>query len=72
MQLIRKRVLTFAPAQAIIFLELKRQILFSIFWEKPSQQMASGRFALFSLATILTASIVVLRLQHQLSDSASL
>jgi CIC family chloride channel protein len=33
-------------------------VMFSIFWEKPSQQMAPDRFMFFSLATILTASIV--------------
>jgi chloride channel protein, CIC family len=33
-------------------------ILFSIFFEVPSQQMPPGTFALFSLAVILTASII--------------
>jgi chloride channel protein, CIC family len=33
-------------------------IIFSIFWEKPSQQMPAASFAFFSLATILTASII--------------
>jgi len=33
-------------------------ILFSFFWEAPSQRMAAGAFALFSLVTILTASII--------------
>jgi chloride channel protein, CIC family len=32
-------------------------IIFSMFWEKPSQQMPPGAFAFFSLATILGASI---------------
>jgi CIC family chloride channel protein len=32
-------------------------IIFSMFWEKPSQQMPPGAFAFFSLATILAASI---------------
>ncbi len=31
--------------------------LFSMFWEKPSQQMPPGTFAFFSLTTILAASI---------------
>jgi chloride channel protein, CIC family len=33
-------------------------IIFSIFWEMPSQQMQRGAFAFFSLATILAASII--------------
>jgi CIC family chloride channel protein len=33
-------------------------IIFSMFWEKPSQQMPPGAFAFFSLATILAASII--------------
>ena len=33
-------------------------IIFSMFWEKPSQQMPPGTFAFFSLATILAASII--------------
>ena len=33
-------------------------IIFSMFWEQPSQQMPPGTFALFSLATILAASII--------------
>src|SRR5260370_42502058 len=33
-------------------------IIFSMFWEKPSQHMPPGTFALFSLATILAASII--------------
>ncbi len=33
-------------------------IIFSTFWEKPSQQMTPGTFAFFSLATILAASII--------------
>jgi CIC family chloride channel protein len=33
-------------------------IMFSIFWEIPSQQMQRGAFAFFSLATILVASII--------------
>ena len=32
-------------------------IIFSMFWEKPSQQMPPGTFVFFSLATILAASI---------------
>jgi hypothetical protein len=32
--------------------------LFTIFWERPAQQMPPGNFALFSLATILAASII--------------
>ena len=32
--------------------------LFSMFWVKPSQQMPPGTFTLFSLATILAASII--------------
>jgi chloride channel protein, CIC family len=33
-------------------------IIFSMFWEMPSQQMQRGAFAFFSLATILVASII--------------
>jgi hypothetical protein len=33
-------------------------IIFSIFWETPSQQIPAGNFALLSLATILAASII--------------
>ena len=33
-------------------------IMFSTFWEIPSQQMQRGAFAFFSLATILVASII--------------
>ena len=33
-------------------------IIFSFLWEEPSQRMPAGTFALFSLATILTASII--------------
>jgi chloride channel protein, CIC family len=33
-------------------------IIFSMFWEVPSQQMQRGAFAFFSLATILAASII--------------
>ena len=33
-------------------------VIFAFFWEKPSQQMPPSTFALFSLATILTASII--------------
>ena len=33
-------------------------IIFSVFWETPSQQMQLGAFAFFSLATILAASII--------------
>jgi CIC family chloride channel protein len=33
-------------------------IIFSTFWEIPSQQMQRGAFAFFSLATILAASII--------------
>ena len=33
-------------------------IIFSFFWEEQSQRMPAGTFALFSLATILTASII--------------
>jgi len=33
-------------------------IIFSMFWQMPSQQMQRGAFALFSLATILMASII--------------
>ncbi len=33
-------------------------VIFAFFWEKPTQQMPPGTFAFFSLATILTASII--------------
>ena len=33
-------------------------VIFSMFWEMPSQQMQRGAFAFFSLATILVASII--------------
>ena len=33
-------------------------LIFSMFWEQPSQHMPPGTFALFSLATILAASII--------------
>jgi CIC family chloride channel protein len=46
-------------------------ILFSIGWAKPSQQMSPGTFALFSLATILAASIIAgLILTFVSSDAA--
>jgi hypothetical protein len=70
---------------AAVAFQKAASVIFSIFWERPSQQMPPGSFALFSLVTILTASIIaettpigivtlhdVLRLQHQLSDAASL
>jgi chloride channel protein, CIC family len=47
----------FGGLAAVAFQKLAR-ILFSMFWEKPSQQMAPGTFGLFSLTTILAASII--------------
>ena len=47
----------FGGLAAVAFQKLA-SILFSMLWEKPSQQMPPGTFALFSLATILAASII--------------
>src|SRR5271169_5737951 len=47
----------FGGLAAVAFQKLV-SILFSVFWEMPSQQMPSGTFTLFSLATILAASII--------------
>ena len=47
----------FGGLAAVAFQE-GASIIFSMFWEKPSQHMPSGTFALFSLATILAASII--------------
>jgi chloride channel protein, CIC family len=46
----------FGGLAAVAFQKLVR-ILFSIFWEMPSQNMPPGNFTLFSLAVILAASI---------------
>lgn len=43
---------------AAVAFQKSASIIFSIFWEKPSQQMSPGTFAFFSLATILVASII--------------
>jgi len=43
---------------AAVAFQKAASVIFSIFWERPSQQMPPGSFALFSLATILTASII--------------
>jgi len=43
---------------AAVAFQKSASIIFSIFWEKPSQQMSPGTFACFSLATILVASII--------------
>ena len=37
---------------------IRVSIIFSMFWEQPSQQMPRGNFVFFSLATILAASII--------------
>lgn len=47
----------FGGLAAVAFQKLA-SILFSMLWEKPSQQMPPGTFALFSLAAILAASII--------------
>ncbi|MGA8480756.1 MAG: chloride channel protein [Chthoniobacterales bacterium] len=43
---------------AAVAFQKAASVIFSIFWERPSQQMPPGSFALFSLVTILTASII--------------
>jgi CIC family chloride channel protein len=43
---------------AAVAFQKSASIIFSICWEKPSQQMSPGTFAFFSLATILVASII--------------
>ena len=47
----------FGGLAAVAFQKLV-SILFSMFWESPSQQMPPGTFTLFSLAAILVASII--------------
>ena len=47
----------FGGLAAVAFQKLAA-ILFSLFWEGPSQHLARGTFALSSLATILAASII--------------
>ena len=47
----------FGGLAAVAFQKLV-SILFSIFFEMPSQQLPSGTFTLFSLAVILAASII--------------
>jgi chloride channel protein, CIC family len=43
---------------AAVAFQRAASILFTLFWERPAQQMLPGNFALFSLATILAASII--------------
>ena len=47
----------FGGLAAVAFQELVN-IIFSTFWERPSQQLPPGTFALFGLATILAAAII--------------
>jgi chloride channel protein, CIC family len=47
----------FGGLVAVAFQKLA-SILFSMLWEKPSQQMPTGTFTLFSLAAILAASTI--------------
>ena len=47
----------FGGLAAVAFQELVN-IIFSTFWERPSQQLPPGTFALLGLATILAASII--------------
>jgi H+/Cl- antiporter ClcA len=43
---------------AAVAFQKSASIIFSVCWEKPSQQLSPGTFAFVSLATILVASII--------------